>query len=735
MAAHQSVLVEQPEAGWVAAGDYTQAVGASSVNLVPYLHGLRRHWVVAISLGVLCGVLLAAAVWFGWGAQYSPTALLNVATTRDTLVFATADGQQRLTEYAFDIYKDTQRQLVTSPFVLNAALRDTKINTLPSVHPDNNPDPVVWLQKKLRVGFPGDAEIMQISLKGRDPAEASALVNAVLDAYMKEVVEMEHNRRRSRLSELDGVYTEKEEDVRKKRNEVRKMASDLGTAEADALALKQRMAIQEVSDYQRQLSQTTFELNRSKGALQMQKLLLDNVDSMKISELELDQYAQADPVTQHLAEMLANKAVLYEYAMDAGRGGASSRHLSQKEDDLFRIQARLDELSQGLKEAIVSQKRSKIEEELQRREIEVGVLEGQQKTLLQDVTRKRREADKLSRSTIDLEMLRAEVVEISGVLADISKEREALGVEVNTRSRINVIQRSEPPKSSVNLSARVALSILIMIVGICIPGVCIAWWDVRSQRINSSEDVSKGLGLTVIGSMPMIPARVLRQLSSAPGRHQAWHMRLTESVDGTVARLLRKAELEQTRVILVTSPTGGEGKTTLATQLALSFTRNGRRTVLVDFDLRQPALDQAFELTLEPGISEVLRQEIELAEVIQETGTDNLSVVAAGRWDRQALAALANGGAGPIFESLREEAEFIVIDASAVLPVADTRFVSQHVDTVLLSIFRDVSQAHKVRAACEILDAFGVRSLEAVVTCPTDHLRGRNLKFEAGMSG
>ena len=120
--------------------------------------------------------------------------------------------------------------------------------------------------------------------------------------------------------------------------------------------------------------------------------------------------------------------------------------------------------------------------------------------------------------------------------------------------------------------------------------------------------MSQGLRLPVIGSVPLIPARVIRQLGSPSPRYRAWHLRLTESVDGIAARLLHKADVEQCRVIMVSSATGGEGKTTLATQLALSLARTGRQIVLVDFDLRRPSFDEVFGVPLSPGVSEALRQ-------------------------------------------------------------------------------------------------------------------------------
>ncbi|MHC4177678.1 MAG: P-loop NTPase family protein, partial [Planctomycetota bacterium] len=101
--------------------------------------------------------------------------------------------------------------------------------------------------------------------------------------------------------------------------------------------------------------------------------------------------------------------------------------------------------------------------------------------------------------------------------------------------------------------------------------------------------------------------------------------------------------------------------------------------------------------------------------------------------DRHALTALANGAAGQLFDVLRTEYEFVVVDAAPILPVADTRFVSQHVDAVILSIFRDISQAPKIEAACEILEAFGAGCVEAVVTGPTDDLRDRDLTYKASV--
>jgi Mrp family chromosome partitioning ATPase len=93
------------------------------------------------------------------------------------------------------------------------------------------------------------------------------------------------------------------------------------------------------------------------------------------------------------------------------------------------------------------------------------------------------------------------------------------------------------------------------------------------------------------------------------------------------------------------------------------------------------------------------------------------------------LAALANHSVASMFKELREDYEFVIVDTSPILPIADTRFVSQYVDTVVLCVFRDVSQAPRIRAACEMLEAFGVQSVEAVVTGVNDNFNDRRLGY------
>jgi capsular exopolysaccharide synthesis family protein len=166
---------------------------------------------------------------------------------------------------------------------------------------------------------------------------------------------------------------------------------------------------------------------------------------------------------------------------------------------------------------------------------------------------------------------------------------------------------------------------------------------------------------------------------------------------------------------MVTSAVSGEGKTTLASHLAGSLARSGRRTLLIDCDFRHPAVHQLFEVPLSPGFSEAVLGETHVMEVTRTTVVNGLSIIPAGQWDREVLQIMTREEVVAIFEKLKGEYDFIVMDSHPVLAATDALVIGQYADAVLLSLLRNMSQAHRVFAACQRLATLGIRILGAVV--------------------
>jgi capsular exopolysaccharide synthesis family protein len=177
-------------------------------------------------------------------------------------------------------------------------------------------------------------------------------------------------------------------------------------------------------------------------------------------------------------------------------------------------------------------------------------------------------------------------------------------------------------------------------------------------------------------------------------------------------------------MVMVTSAQSGEGKTSLATHLAASLAQIGRRTLLVDADLRHPIAHEVFGLAPAPGLCEVLRGDVRPEEVIQPTPVDGLAMIPAGRWDSWATRALAQEATAALLREWRNQYDFVIVDTSPVLPVVDPLLIGQHVDGALISVMRDVSRMPNVYAAYQRLAAGGVRVLGAVVNGVRNELYG-----------
>ena len=180
--------------------------------------------------------------------------------------------------------------------------------------------------------------------------------------------------------------------------------------------------------------------------------------------------------------------------------------------------------------------------------------------------------------------------------------------------------------------------------------------------------------------------------------------------------LLHAARNQSMQVVMVTSATQGEGKTSLSSQLATSMATAGMRTLIVDCDLRNPSIHKLFDLGLTAGVSEVLVQDADVTDAVQPTMVPNLWVIPAGQCSNRVIAALAQGHPlETLFNRLRGQFDFIIVDSCPVLPVADALLIGQHVDGVVFSIMQDVSQVPKIQSASEKLAQLNIPLVGAVL--------------------
>ena len=685
------------------------------------LRAVRHRWLLALTLGVLSGLVAGALAWrLAPPLKYTATAVIEVKWQRPILL---ADASNDKTE--FRIFQSNQLAMMQSALVLSAALAKPAVAELPTVRAQA--DPQEWLENQLLVEYQAGSELMRLSLAGERPRDLLIVVNAIAETYLDEVLSKDHTDRSASSSKLKALLDDYTEKLTKRRGELRKLAESVGSDNKDTLALKQQFSVQQLATEKAELQKCQTELKRS------------------TAELEVHRANKGDDGPQPLDPSVVAEAL--------SRDPLLERYRTQAEDLEMRIK-RTRRLIRGhfdpavrdlqLKRAAVQQAldirqaelRPRIEREIRiqlgdPRTDKLGDLENQVKVLTQyesmlreGVERLDREAQSFNHQTIDLQWMKDEITQWDETAKQLGKQYQALNVELKAPQRGRMIARADNARIESGKKRYAAIGMAALAAfGCTLFGV--SWREYRLRRVDSADEVVDGLGLRLMGTLPALPQKgrggTIAAGNTPPPDAARFQSLLIESVDAARAVLLRDCRVEDLRTVMITSASKGEGKSSLASHLAISVARTGRRTLLVDFDLRNPSAHRLFDVALSPGVSELLRGEVDVEEAVYAV-TPDLDVAPAGLADAQALRALGQDALPDLIARLKARYDFVVIDSAPLLPVADSLHLAQHADAVVLSVYRDVSRLPAVFAGHERLAALGVRILGVVVTGVTiDH--------------
>jgi capsular exopolysaccharide synthesis family protein len=306
----------------------------------------------------------------------------------------------------------------------------------------------------------------------------------------------------------------------------------------------------------------------------------------------------------------------------------------------------------------------------------------------------------LGQANADLMARQQEIDQLVKVTDEMGVRLNATEVDIAMPNRVELIEEASVPEGSDELF-RTMLTVLVSAAGLALGGGSVVAFEYLRDRLSTSEEVPQRLGMRVIGTVPKITRR------ANPGH-------VAECVDGVRAVIMQTGR-ESPKVILVTSAVEHEGKTTFSSQLAASMARAGKRTLLLDGDLRHPNVHLALGLDLRAGLPELLRGEISNDEAVQPTGVEGLFAVTGGACDYAAITALSRTEMGSILEGFRGSFDHVVVDAGPVLAFADVLLLGQASDVAIVATMRDVSRVPQVLAAVDKLRSVGVRVLGTVV--------------------
>ena len=284
------------------------------------------------------------------------------------------------------------------------------------------------------------------------------------------------------------------------------------------------------------------------------------------------------------------------------------------------------------------------------------------------------------------------------------------------------------PKTARNTVAALLFGLLL--------GIALATGrDVLDRRLRRSSDVAKVLEHPVIGHIRT------EALGHAGAPAEASNgIGALDDPDQESFRILRQNiwhldAAENTRTVLVTSPMAQEGKSTVAACLAVATAEAGKRTLLVECDLRKPVLAKRFRIKASPGLTDYLTGNAQPHEILQPIpglverlngsgpalsgghgGASNLVCIAAGKSVLRPAELLASERFRNFLSEVSEVYDSVILDTPPLLPVADTLAIVPGVSTLIVCIRLEHTTRDQARAAQTALDRLPERPVGLVLT-------------------
>lgn len=253
--------------------------------------------------------------------------------------------------------------------------------------------------------------------------------------------------------------------------------------------------------------------------------------------------------------------------------------------------------------------------------------------------------------------------------------------------------------------------VLALVVGLVF-GVGAAFAiEALDTTVKTPEQSAELTGVPVLG---VIPAQRIEPGSSIV---------LDETASNPVAEAIRNIRHSldfvnfdgRIRTMLVTSAAPGEGKSTVATNLAVGLARTGRKVALVSVDFHRPKSATYLGLSEALGLSHVLTGQYGLEVCLQEVGEDGLLVLASGKVPPNPSELLGSDRMGELLEQLRGRVDWVILDGPPVLAVADTTAVTKWVDGTMLVVRANKTHRDALQRAVGMLNGVGAKLFGAVL--------------------
>ena len=654
--------------------------------LIFYVRAVRRRWVMIALLSVALTVLVVLVC-----ALLPPAYVGSTTIAIDRQAAPETIGENRLLSTGDDQFMATQQNLLLADTILRPVAE--RYNLLEREHQlrrywfwRSSPQREKWIRnapivlKHLKVERRPNTYLLTISYRDRDPHVAAYAANAIADSYLRNIFETRIKEAGRLTSSMERQLIDLKEKMESTHRALMLYQRELGTADPE-----QKTAV---------LVARLQALNTENSVAQSDRISKEAVfrEAKDGSLPEVEVSAQSTDLARDVEKLKVARANLALVGATYGDQHPEYRKAAAQVEE---ARAAVDESRRNVSSRIgVDYRQALVRERM----------------LSAAVTETKQQVDSLTAQSFDYLQLKHEAEAAERIYEDLFAKIKQSGI--NSELQNNIIRLADsarPPARAAfpNWPLIVVLSLAFFLLSGAAYVISAELTDVTARE---AEAVEEALDVPVVCSLPQVSDMQLRLALGPDGLRIAgsrWRGLqggfFDEGVRHLRGYLMLSLQPNEPKSVLFTSALPGEGKSTLALSLAMVNAEQGKRTLLIDADLRQPTIEKLVRMEPDAGLAEVLAHRSHWSSATRQVpGRPNLFILGTGLPLPLALALIGPQMRG-ILTQAAKEFDLVVLDSPPLLGCAETLELAAAADVTVLTARSGQTPMKALRGAVEIL--------------------------------